>query len=422
MTEALVAEGLSAEVAAREGGIDEDALVTINTQFDALVFLAESARVGRPLTSSFIRELHVALCRNQKTYAANTQFGDVIQRPLRHGDWKEQANHVYRQDGTLLEYVPPDHVGSEIDRMVTFDAGAGSLHPVARAAWLHHAFVAIHPFEDGNGRVARALTLLILLQSDYAPLVVDRLSRTDYLDAVDAANMRDLRPLVRLFARLETVALRSELERPAHASATNTGAIDVARGYAERLIGLRKQASEELTQGAHRAAEALNVRVQAYLQELGAGVVEQFQQLDASVDHTVFAAAPPDERAFWWRTQTIRAANEADFFVNLNQGTWWSLLRLRLLGEVLRFGVVTQKVGHGETGVLAVTVFAESVPVVAQTETDSRPQFTVLLKLTPADSATIVYSDDLDSRWQEVCSLIDKTLGATIAAFAERLS
>jgi len=212
VTEALVAEGLSAEVASREGGIDEGALETIRTQFDALTFLAESSREGRPLTTSFIRELHVALCRTQGTYEARDQFGQLVNRRLEHGGWKQWPNHVRRPDGSLLEYVPPEQVQSEIDRLLILDEQAKQLHPLTRAAWLHHAFVSIHPFEDGNGRVARALTMLVLLQSDYAPLVVDRFSRESYIAALEAANEGDLRDLVRLFGRLEIVALRAEME------------------------------------------------------------------------------------------------------------------------------------------------------------------------------------------------------------------
>src|SRR4051794_25759166 len=40
VTEALVAEGLTAEVAAREGGVDDDALAIIRSQYDALEFLS----------------------------------------------------------------------------------------------------------------------------------------------------------------------------------------------------------------------------------------------------------------------------------------------------------------------------------------------------------------------------------------------
>lgn len=56
VTEALVAEGLTAEVAEREGGIDDDVLALIRSQFEALEFMAEAAREGTPLTVWFIRQ------------------------------------------------------------------------------------------------------------------------------------------------------------------------------------------------------------------------------------------------------------------------------------------------------------------------------------------------------------------------------
>ncbi len=213
MTEALIAEGLTAKVAARQGGVDEDALAIIRSQFDALTFLAEAARDGQDLSITLVREVHAAICGRQATYDATTAFGQPVKVPLHHGAWKEHPNHVRRPDHTLLEYVPPEHVQSEMDRLLVLYRESAGSHPVVRAAWLHHAFIGIHPFEDGNGRVARALTLLVLLRSKYAPLVVDRFTRGDYIAALDRANDGDLRDLVRLFARLEIVVLRSELER-----------------------------------------------------------------------------------------------------------------------------------------------------------------------------------------------------------------
>jgi Fic family protein len=58
-----------------------------------------------------------------------------------------------------------------MERLIGLYQDSDGEHPVARAAWLHHRFISIHPFEDGNGRVARALTLLVLLKANYAPLV-----------------------------------------------------------------------------------------------------------------------------------------------------------------------------------------------------------------------------------------------------------
>jgi len=96
----------------------------------------------------------------------------------------------------VLEYVPPEHVQSEMERLVELYGGTEQLHPIVAAAWLHHRFIRVHPFQDGNGRVARALVLLVLLRKDYAPLVVDRRRRDEYLHALGLANVADLAPLV----------------------------------------------------------------------------------------------------------------------------------------------------------------------------------------------------------------------------------
>ena len=72
----------------------------------------------------------------------------------------------------------------EMERLVELHGQNAHLHPIILAAWLHHRFIRIHPFQDGNGRVARALVLLVLLRQDYAPLVVDRRRRDEYLRAL----------------------------------------------------------------------------------------------------------------------------------------------------------------------------------------------------------------------------------------------
>ncbi len=64
-------------------------------------------------------------------------------------------------------------------------------HPIETSAFLHHRFVEIHPFIDGNGRVARLLTNLYLIGLGYSPLVIkteDRKKYYRYLKAADAGN------------------------------------------------------------------------------------------------------------------------------------------------------------------------------------------------------------------------------------------
>jgi Fic family protein len=53
------------------------------------------------------------------------------------------------------------------------------------AAEAHTRFVSIHPFADGNGRTARLIMHLILLQNGYAPAIIKNSERTKYLDALE---------------------------------------------------------------------------------------------------------------------------------------------------------------------------------------------------------------------------------------------
>jgi Fic family protein len=424
VTEALVAEGLTLDVAEREGGVSIDALAVINTQFEALTALVEAAREGRELSVFFIRELHQAITRHQATYEAHNELGQVLQVPLRHGQWKTQPNHVIRPDGSRLEYVPPEHVQSQMERLVELYEETEQLHPIVAAAWLHHRFILIHPFQDGNGRVARALVLLVLLQKDYAPLVVDRRRRDEYLRALDLANAGDLAPLVRLFAGLEIVALRSELAPSAVAPAAAASAVNVAQAYVERLRALRETDAARLAADAASLATAVSTRIAAHVESLGEQLERTFAEIDPDARHRIYSAAPPDDRARWWFAQLVRAARQVDFFTNLTSGSWWTRLHLTVLGQTMRYVVAVQKVGHGETGVLAVTSFAERLlPRSEPDETDSEPAPIPeqLLTLSSNDSVTLVHTDTAEERWREIAELIDQTLAAAVDEFGRKL-
>lgn len=196
-----------------------------------------------------------------------------------------------------------------------------------------------------------------------------------------------------------------------------------AAEFAEaRRRSLRRHCSR-FTERATRAealAGALHKKVVAYVEELGSGVRDQFREADSQAYSSIDHAEPSDVRARYWQKQIVRTAREVDIFTNLGKGSWWTRLHLIVLGQKLRFVVVIQRVGHGETGVLAVTVFAEAVTP-RTPEDDDRPLPIPLFRSMPADSVTLVFSDDSDARWAEVCELIDKTLAAAVAKFAQQL-
>ncbi|MBM3198462.1 MAG: Fic family protein, partial [Chlamydiae bacterium] len=66
-----------------------------------------------------------------------------------------------------------------------------SKHPVEVAALCHKEFVFIHPFIDGNGRVARLLMNLILLQEGYSVAVIPPITRSAYIESLELSHVQD---------------------------------------------------------------------------------------------------------------------------------------------------------------------------------------------------------------------------------------
>jgi len=83
--------------------------------------------------------------------------------------------------------------------------------PEIEAAWLHHRFAQIHPFQDGNGRVVRAMASLVFLRAGWFPLVVNRDERVEYIESLEKADQGDLAPLVNLFANIQKKAFNQAL-------------------------------------------------------------------------------------------------------------------------------------------------------------------------------------------------------------------
>ena len=66
---------------------------------------------------------------------------------------------------------------------------AKDIHPADLAAEAHYRLVSIHPFTDGNGRIARLLMNMILLMTDYPPAIIRKRDRLNYMDSLEKAQL-----------------------------------------------------------------------------------------------------------------------------------------------------------------------------------------------------------------------------------------
>ena len=140
----------------------------------------------------------------QLAFTANARFtesmvGDQkIKVLIRRGRFKNQPNFPQRADKLIHQYCPFDRVDGEIDRLLSLvdKYDEQGVAPEVLAAWLHHRFVQIHPFHDGNGRVARSLASLVLMKAGLLPFTVKLRDRMAYITVLEKANRGDLVPFV----------------------------------------------------------------------------------------------------------------------------------------------------------------------------------------------------------------------------------
>ena len=74
------------------------------------------------------------------------------------------------------------------------------IHPVVLAAIVHHRFVEIHPFDDGNGRVARMLMNLILIKNKFPSAIIKQDKREEYYAALKQADTKEYESLIEFVA------------------------------------------------------------------------------------------------------------------------------------------------------------------------------------------------------------------------------
>nr|MCU0451915.1 Fic family protein [Bernardetiaceae bacterium] len=178
----------------------------LQDHLDAVELIFDIVKENRPLTKGFIFELHQLTTRHQEFAEGRDQFGNKTRIPLIKGRFKERENNPTREDGTTVLYCPPEHVEAEMDRLIEIynELTEQNVNPLIIAAWVHHAFTMIHPFQDGNGRVVRLVASLILIKSNFFPITVLREeAKVKYIQALEEADNDQPQKLVTYFAEIQ---------------------------------------------------------------------------------------------------------------------------------------------------------------------------------------------------------------------------
>lgn len=331
----------------------------LKDQKDALDGVFAFVEGDRQLSTAYIKELQATLLRSQDVTDGMDSQGRSIKIPLIKGNWKQRANDPVG-DGITYTYCPPEQVNSEMDRLVHLHHqhrrdGAPS---DVQAAWLHHRFTQIHPFQDGNGRVARALATLVLVRDDgLFPLVVRRDDRNVYLDALEAADDGNLKPLIDLITKLQ-IPQFSKATRTYESLRIEEDTKSVIQGLKDKVRGATSIRADmlqhETLKEVFDLAEIMEDNLETRLNEVAADIKDLFQ--------ASYVARSNSENNYYFRAQIIQnAKSNIGYFANLSEpGVHRSWIALKMnwsrRGQIV---FTTHGIGRPFNGSLICAAFLE---------------------------------------------------------------
>lgn len=149
----------------------------------AFEFIQKAVSEKQPLTEDFVKDLH-----------------QIILEDIMNGGLYRQVN-IQLMGST---HQPPDHV-KVYDRMKKFFMNLEEFKgdAIERACYVHLSISKIHPFVDGNGRLARLLMNFVLMQNDYLPISISHDHINEYFTALDTfKEQKDMTKMIDLVSAL----------------------------------------------------------------------------------------------------------------------------------------------------------------------------------------------------------------------------
>ncbi len=175
---------------ARRLGLDIGALTPADRHVEGVVemMLDATQEYQGPLTEERLFAWHAALFPT----------GRSGMRKIKVGAWREDSSGPMQvvsgpigNERVHFQAPAAERLSAEISLFLDWFNGPAAVDPVLKAALAHLWFVAIHPFDDGNGRIARAIADLALARADQSPKrfysmsAQIQLERNDYYDILE---------------------------------------------------------------------------------------------------------------------------------------------------------------------------------------------------------------------------------------------
>ncbi len=367
VTETFINEGFrSSLLSHNDTNIEPQALMHfLNDHLEAVNWVFDIIKDDRPFSVSMINQLHQQVTRHQETAEGRDPQGNKTKIKLLKGKFKEWENNPTRPDGTQILYCPPEHVASEMDQLVNIynHLSATGTHVLILAAWVHHAFTTIHPYQDGNGRVARLLGSLILIRGGLFPLTVLREeAKVKYLEALEKADSGNPQPFVSYLGEIQ----KRNIQEALNVQEVTPSSFEAVQDALIQRIRAQKQAVLQ-TQMANLAAgrQKIFTICDTYLQDVEQNLRKKYGT-DAGVylkkcsfeDTGVYQPTSRPRQDFYFG-QIIAYAQKHNYYFNRSLPKAWFILGFDFSEDKkYHVGITIHHFGY-EDGALAIGVFLE---------------------------------------------------------------
>ncbi|GAB6008872.1 Fic family protein [Dysgonomonas reticulitermitis] len=147
-----------------------------------LRWIEETAKdKSRQLTERDIRDLNKIILV-EDYWKTNPKNGSRYE--IKIGVYKTRPNSVITATGEEFHYASPEETPAMMNDFVSWmnkEIAEGSMPPVELASLVHYRYIRIHPFEDGNGRIARLLVNYVLMRYGYPMVIIKSEDKENYL-------------------------------------------------------------------------------------------------------------------------------------------------------------------------------------------------------------------------------------------------
>ncbi len=286
----------------------------LKSHFDAMDFIFDLVKNERSLSLSFIKQLHQLITKHQDHTVAINSLGQRVNVALLKGEFKKHENNPKREDGRIIKYCPPIQVDSEMDKLIEIHSELWDkdVNPVIIASWIHHAFTQIHPFQDGNGRIARLLASLTLIRGKLFPFTVRRDEKVKYIDALEHADVGEAQPLVSFFSNIQKRNIENALN---YKSEKNDVSIqEIALLFNKKVDVLNSKLRERRLATLQKNRDQIFNGTDNLLNIIKQELFDYIPYEKAVIRLEV--VKPNHEKNFWHTQQIVEYANMHDYYFN----------------------------------------------------------------------------------------------------------